>query len=86
MTKAEWKRTIVEQSKSGRSVSEFCRERKISEGSFWYWRRKLGGEKEDPTFVRIDGGELVELELPGGRTIRTRRGDLKAVLEALCDR
>ena len=86
MTKEEWKRTIGEQGASGFSVSRFCRERGISDSGFGYWRKKLKDEGEPGAFVRVETCELMPVELPGGRTVRVRRGDLPALLEALCGR
>ena len=36
-----WQRILVEQEASGQSISAFCEERAVAEGSFFYWRRKL---------------------------------------------
>jgi hypothetical protein len=45
---------IRQQEKSGLSISAFCREREVAEGSFFYWRRKLGaGQMRGPAEGRI---------------------------------
>jgi len=84
MGDVDWKRMVEEQEKSGQSGADFCKKRGISEGSFWYWRRKLVSERRADKFVRVDEGERVAVELPGGKTIRIRREELRYVLEALC--
>jgi hypothetical protein len=54
-----WQGVIRQQQKSGLSISAFCREREVAEGSFFYWRRKLGAGQ---TRRRTEGqiGELAE--------------------------
>ena len=51
-----WQGVLRQQESSGLSISAFCREREVAEGSFFYWRRKLthglpkkraGGEDEE---------------------------------------
>ena len=44
-----WQGVIRQQENSGGSISAFCREHEVAEGSFFYWRRKLtkrGPQKE----------------------------------------
>ena len=36
-----WQRTIVEAVRSGMSIRKFCRQRRIKEGQFYWWQRKL---------------------------------------------
>lgn len=86
--RGKWQQIIKEQRASGQSISAFCRERGISESSLAYWRSKLRCEKGGAEkFVRVDSTpELVELELTGGTKLRVKKDDLKAVLEALCER
>jgi transposase-like protein len=41
-TKAKyWSKLIAEQEASGQKVRPFCRERGITEPSFYYWRKRL---------------------------------------------
>lgn len=35
-----WRRVLEEHRSSGLSIAKFCRERKLSEGSFYHWRNK----------------------------------------------
>ena len=39
--RAYWDGVIQQQAASGLSISAFCREHGVAEGSFFYWRRKL---------------------------------------------
>lgn len=38
-----WRSTIREAARSGMSIREFCRRRKIKESAFYWWQRKLKG-------------------------------------------
>ena len=38
---ANWKSLVSEQQTSGQSVAAFCRTREVSEGLFYYWRKRL---------------------------------------------
>lgn len=54
-----WQGLIRQQEKSELSISAFCREREVAEGSFFYWRRKLGaGQTRRRAEERI--GEVAE--------------------------
>ena len=74
----EWGQLIREHHESGLTAREFCRERGISERSYYYWLRKLrerAAEQQSPELVRLnderDIGRLrislngSELNLPG---------------------
>ena len=37
-----WQRTIGEAARSGLSIREFCRQRKLTVSHFYWWRRHLG--------------------------------------------
>ena len=39
-----WRRVLEEHRSSGLSIAKFCRERKLSEGSFYNWRNKMASE------------------------------------------
>ena len=41
-----WRRLIAEQEGGGQKVRPFCRERGITEPSFYYWRKRL--QKREP--------------------------------------
>ena len=36
-----WHSLVSEQQTSGQSVAAFCRTREVSEGLFYYWRKRL---------------------------------------------
>lgn len=38
---AEWKQTILQQKASGKSICQWCREKRIIPRSFYYWRSKF---------------------------------------------
>lgn len=83
-----WRRIIGEAARSGMSIREFCRRRRLDEGQFYAWRLTLqrrrserGGKRgvAGATFalVSADGeGESagIELVLEGGRKLRISRG------------
>ncbi len=43
-TRAQWQELIAEAVRSGRSIRAFCRERQVTEGQFYAWRRRLSGK------------------------------------------
>ena len=47
-----WHSLVSEQQTSGQSVAAFCRTREVSEGLFYYWRKRLR-EAEAPGFVEV---------------------------------
>jgi len=80
-----WNKIVREQSGSGLSVRAFCRRRRISEASFYAWRRELMMRQLEgrtgrgrpaaskPTFVPVTLADVaagVELVLPSGVVVR----------------
>ena len=60
----KWRRIIGEQSSSGQTVAEFCRQRGLTDSSFFIWRRRLklregAGAQGASAFVeaRLLGGD-----------------------------
>ena len=41
-TAAVWRERLARQARGSWSIAEFCRQEGISEGAFYYWRRRLG--------------------------------------------
>ena len=92
-TKREcWRKLIVEQADGEQSIRAFCRERKLSEPSFHWWRKRL---REDRT-VRFalleaeptDAADVVaplELLLKTGERLRIANGVDPATLRAVLD-
>ena len=80
-----WDELINQQEGSGMKPTEFCRARGIDPSKFGYqkWRSK-GAQKRD-SFVRVDSGAVVQVEIVvrDGVTIRIPLAALKEVLEAL---
>jgi hypothetical protein len=42
--RAQWRKLIAEAVRSGRSIREFCRQRRITEPQFYAWRARLNGK------------------------------------------
>ena len=75
-----WATVIQECSSSGLSNREFCRQRGISEKSFYYWQRKLRQqiiETSAPQLIQVEPASMLddilriqyrgaELKLPSG--------------------
>jgi transposase-like protein len=78
---ALWRGVLARQCGSGLSVRAFCRREKVSEPSFYAWRRVLrqrDQQRPRPAFVPLmvrdhqgdDGGEPITIDLRGGRVLR----------------
>ena len=56
-----WRGVIAEAARSGMSIREFCRKRKLKEGQFYWWQRVLKERREERMMrrrgkSRADGG------------------------------
>jgi hypothetical protein len=86
-----WRKVIREASRSGLSVREFCRRRRLKESQFYLWQRRLHKSRTDhgpATFalVREEPGEMatdLELVLKNGTRIRIGRGVDEATLRTV---
>jgi hypothetical protein len=89
----QWRERIAERERSGLSVKQFCKERGVSEYSFYTWRKRLA-RKEPVRFALVDreaaGQEpatALEVVLRSGERLRigsgVDAGTLRTVLEAL---
>lgn len=47
-----WQRTIGEAARSGKSIREFCRQRRLKESQFYWWQRKLKADRQERTMRR----------------------------------
>jgi hypothetical protein len=47
-----WQRTISEAARSGMSIREFCRRRRLRESQFYWWQRKLKAGRDARTVRR----------------------------------
>jgi hypothetical protein len=95
----EWRGTIRDAARSGLSIREFCRQRRVKERQFYWWRqklqqdgargrRRLSGEKERASFALVseEGGALeagIELVLGDGRRLRIQKGVDEETLRAV---
>jgi hypothetical protein len=91
----QWRERIAEQERSGVSVKQFCKERELTEYSFYAWRKRL--RKNKPVrFALVDRGTArqeaatdagLELVLTTGERLRISTGvdgtTLRTVLEAV---
>jgi hypothetical protein len=86
---AYWRRQFVEHGRSGKSVAEFCRQRRISPHQFHWWKRRLSlldGQEEGsqagnaPGFVPVRlpvfsfSAGLIEVVHPSGCVVRVPPG------------
>ena len=90
----QWRERIAEQERSGLSVKQFCRERGLTECSFYAWRKRLR-KREPVRFALVERAALqesatealLELVLANGARLRIGTGvdssTLRTVLEAL---
>jgi hypothetical protein len=80
----EWRQIIDGQASSGLTVSAYCLERGITQGSFYTWKRRLRqpakrNRSPKPAFVEVkrtktSASEAIEICLPGERRLLVRRG------------
>ena len=75
-----WHGIFRDQKSSGLPISTFCRDRRLSEGSFFNWRRKLS---ERPVEVEEAAAKFVSLELPPSPPAATVTG-CEVVLPSGC--
>jgi len=66
----DWAELVREQEASRLSISEFCRQKQLTENSFYRWRRVLAAD-DGPSFVPLKVVEkrTVEVGLPCGATV-----------------
>jgi len=93
-----WQGAIREAARSGVSVREFCRRRKLDVAQFYWWRGRLrqarperkmanpAGQRASFALVSDEPGAVdagVELVLGDGRRLRIRRGVDEETLRAV---
>ncbi len=95
----EWRGTIREAARSGLSIREFCRQRRVKERQFYWWRQKLqqdgvrerrqpGRGKERASFALVSdeagmNDAGIELVLGDGRRLRIQKGVDEATLRVV---
>jgi transposase-like protein len=91
-----WRRLLRERGDSGKSVSEFCRQRRIPISQYYWWRRQLGrrdagaSSPDNHHFIPIRVPAhlpTIEIVHPGGCVLRISSAvdaqTLRCVLDAL---
>jgi transposase-like protein len=84
-----WSKLIAEQEASSQTIRAFCRERGISDHSFYFWRKRL--QKSEPVqfalLKTVASTPPLELLLTNGERLRIANGvdaaTLRLVLDAL---
>ena len=92
-----WRKAVHEAARSGLSIREFCRQRKLHESQFYWWQRhlatKLAAQPKKPaaaaaSFALVSGeagapDAGIELVLAGGRRLRIAKGVDEATLRSV---
>src|SRR5215472_7257265 len=93
-----WQRTIGDAARSGMSIREFCRQRRLRESQFYWWQRKLKPSRQERSrsvvqdkaasfaLVSEDGVSMpagLELVLRDGRRLRISQGVQEETLRAV---
>jgi hypothetical protein len=72
----EWQERLRRFEESGLTVSRFCLRERVTESTFWYWRRKSADngvplEPSASVFAPVDiiGGRSVPLRFPAGAVL-----------------
>ena len=80
---ASWRLLVEEQRRCGLSIRAFCREKAISEPSFYAWRKELQKRDARRTADGGSNGRLIPVDviLPTCEHARPSSGDVKALLE-----
>lgn len=59
-----WRDQVERQKRSGLSVAGYCRRERISEASYYYWKRRLASKELPDPELREGNGRFVAIELP----------------------
>src|SRR5271165_1630616 len=80
----EWRQIIDGQRPSGLTVAAYCRDRGITDGTFYAWKRRVRSRAKlsrssSPAFVEVkppktSASEAIEICLRGERRLLVRRG------------
>lgn len=97
--RTKWRELVLEQSRSGRSVAEYCRERGLRLWQFYEWKKRLR-DSDVPGFIEVavppvaeiapqlpQQGSAIEVWLRSGHSVVVERGfdagHLRALLAVL---
>jgi hypothetical protein len=88
-----WRERIAQQVESGKSVPGFCKENKLAEHTFYYWRLKFRRDQKPVTFALVEAKQPakessgIELVLAQGDRLRIPNDEatLRLVLNVLRD-
>ncbi|OAI52715.1 hypothetical protein AYO44_16490 [Planctomycetaceae bacterium SCGC AG-212-F19] len=86
---ADWRELIERWKASGQSVAAFCAARRVSQATFYSWRKRLGDRrttaKPPPTFaaVQVVLDPTADIVLPGGLMVRVPLGANPAAIARL---
>jgi len=75
-----WAKTIREAARSGKSIREFCGQRKIKESQFYWWQRKLRERREERALKR-GGGRKTSSQAGTFALVSDEPGQLDAGIE-----
>ena len=91
-----WRKAVHEAARSGLSIREFCRQRKLHESQFYWWQRNLAAKPAPrrnwtagaASFALVSGepgapDAGIELVLAGGRRLRIAKGVDEATLRSV---
>lgn len=83
-----WRSRMQRFRASGLSVTRFCAQERISQPSFYQWRKRLADValgSSPPTFipVRVTHATSIEIHLPSGARICVPPGDREALRVAI---
>ena len=84
-----WDKLIAEQEASGQTIRAFCKERGISDHSFYFWRKRLGTSEpvQFALLKTVASAATLELILASGEQLRIGNGvdaaTFRLVLDAL---
>jgi len=93
-----WQRTIGDAARSGMSIREFCRQRRLKESQFYWWQRKLKASRQErnkpsssvgaASFALVSEDSMdipagLELVLRDGRRLRISQGVQEETLRAV---
>jgi transposase-like protein len=76
-----WRSTIREALRSGMSIKEFCRRRRIKESSFYRWQRKLKEPGQTRVMSRLGRGKAAGAAQGSFALVSEDPGELTAGIE-----